>query len=137
MFDFKADTSIDIALWKTFSFDDMFQKGNVYTDTGGGTWHILEQLQKKKMADCKNSLSWLNADPILKTFPEEIQAFLNTDLRNEGDKLFSEINHNNFIHLRGGGNWEIIYIKTNILDIQEQRYKSFLSTARALLDSSA
>ena len=137
MFDFQADQSIDQSLWKTFSFDDQIQKGYVYTDTGGGSWYILEKLQKKKMAECKNSLHWLNSDPLFETFPEEIQAFINTDIRNEGNKLFSEIKHGSFIHLRGGGNWEVLYNISNILDIQEQRYKSFISTARGLLDSSA
>jgi hypothetical protein len=133
MFDFKADPSIDLSLWKTFSFDDMFQKGNVYTDTGGGTWHILERLQKKKNADCKNSLQWFNTDSILETFPESIQLFLNTDIRNEGDKIFSEIKHRSFIHLRGGGNWEALYKIPNLLEKQDHRCKMFFSTAKSLL----
>jgi len=137
MFDFKADPSIDASLWKTFSFDDQIQKGYIYTDTGGGTWHILEKLQKKKMARCKNSLQWLNSDALLETFPQEIQTFLNTDPRNERDKLFSEIKQESFLHLRGGGNWEILYNIPNLFQIQEQRYKSFISAARALLDSAA
>lgn len=131
MFDFKADASIEAALWKTFSFDDMFQKGNVYTDTGGGTWHILEKLQKKKKCDSKNSLQWLTSDPILETFPEIIQIFLNTDIRNEGDKIYSEIKHKSFIHLRGGGNWE--FHTEIILHQQIERFNKFIYTIKELL----
>ena len=135
MFDFKADPSIEMALWKTFSFDDMFQKGNIFTDTGGGTWFILEKLKKKKNGDFKNSLQWLTNDPILQTFPEPIQQFINTDIRNEGDKIYSEIFNVSFIHLRGGGNWEVLYKKLNTLEIQQERYMRFLYVAKSLLEN--
>jgi len=131
MFDFKADPSIDAALWKTFSFDDQIQKGYIYTDTGGGTWYILEQLQKKKKAECKMSLKWLTSDPILKTFPEPIQRFINTDIRNEGDKIFSEIKQRSFIHLRGGGNWE--FHTEKILVNQWIRFHKFIDIIKELL----
>jgi len=135
MFDFKADPSIEASLWKTFSFDDQIQKGYIYTDTGGGTWYILEKLQKKKKAEYKNSLLWLNNDPILEIFPEQIQLFLNTDVRNEGDKIYSEIKERSFIHLRGGGNWEALYKIPNLLEMQDQRCKMFHSAARSLLEN--
>ena len=135
MFDFKADASIEAALWKTFSFDDMIQKNNIYTDTGGGTWHILEKLQKKKNCNSKNSLQWLINDPMLETFPDQIQIFLNTDIRNEGNKIFSEIKEGSFIHLRGGGNWELLYKIPNLLEMQDQRCKMFHSSARSLLEN--
>jgi hypothetical protein len=112
-----------------------FQKGNIFTDTGGGTWYILEQLKNKKNADCKNSLQWLTSDPILKIVPELIQQFINTDIRNEGDKIYSEIFNGSFIHLRGGGNWEILYKKLNTIEIQEERYMRFLYVARSLLEN--
>jgi hypothetical protein len=131
MFDFKADPSIDLSLWKTFSFDDQIQKGYIYTDTGGGTWYILEKLQKKKKAECKNSLQWLTSDPILQTFPNQIQIFLNTDIRNEGNKIFSEIKQENFIHLRGGGNWE--FHNEIILQQQQERFNKFIYTIKELL----
>lgn len=131
MFDFKADKSIDAALWKTFSFDDMWQRGDVFTDTGGGTWYILEQLQKKKKIECKMSLKWLNSDPILKTFPEPIQRFINTDVRNDGNKIFSEIKHRSFIHLSGGGNWE--FRSEITLQQQQERFNKFMYTIKELL----
>jgi hypothetical protein len=135
MFDFKADPSIDVALWETFSFDDQIQKGDIFTDTGGGTWYILDQLQKKKKCNFKNSLQWLNSDPILETFPESIQFFINTDIRNEKDKIYSEIKQGSFIHLRGGGNWEVLYKIPNLLEKQDHRCKMFHSAARSLLEN--
>ena len=131
MFDFKADISIHASLWKTFSFDDMIQKGNIYTDTGGGTWFILEKLNKKKKCHFKNSLQWLTNDPILETFPEPIQQFINTDIRNEGDKIYSEIIQGSFIHLRGGGNWE--FHNNIILQQQIERFNKFITTIKELL----
>jgi hypothetical protein len=131
MFDFKADPLIDSSLWKTFSFDDMFQRGDVFTDTGGGSWYILEKLQKKKKIECKMSLKWLNSDPILKTFPEPIQQFINTDVRNDENKMFSEIKHKSFIHLSGGGNWE--FHTEIILQQQQERFNKFIYTIKELL----
>ena len=133
MFDFKADISIDASLWKTFSFDDMIQKGYIYTDTGGGTWYILEKLQKKKKCDSKNSLQWLTNDPILETFPQLIQQFINTDIRNDDNKIYSEIIQGSFIHLRGGGNWELLYNIPNILNQQQERFNKFMYTIKELL----
>uniref|UniRef100_A0A6C0IBG6 Uncharacterized protein n=1 Tax=viral metagenome TaxID=1070528 RepID=A0A6C0IBG6_9ZZZZ len=134
MFDFKADPSIDTSLWKTFSFDDQIQKGYIYTDTGGGSWYILEKLQKKIPVNWKPSLQWLINDPLLETFPESIKAFIITDIRNENNNIYAEIYHDNFLHLRGGGNWEVLYHIPNVTALQTERYNRFLSTARALLD---
>jgi len=135
MFDFKADTSIDESIWKAFSFDDQIQKGHIYTDTGGGSWYILEQLKKKKISEDKPSLQWVNNDPILERLPEKIQTFLYTDLRNDGDKIYAEIFSEHFIHLRGGGNWEVLYHIPNITALQTERYNRFLSIVRDLLEN--
>ena len=131
MFDFKADPSIDVFLWNTFSFDDQIQKGCIYTDAGGGSWYILEQLQKKKTIDCKNSLQWLITDPIIKTFPEPIQEFINNDSRNEDNKIYSEIKLKNFIHLRAGSNWE--YHHQILIQKQQERFHKFITTIKELL----
>lgn len=130
MFDFTVDKSIPWSLW---NFDSGLQDGNAFTDTGGGTWAILQVIQKKKNIDSKDSLQWFAHDPYMNTLPLSVQKFLTGDNRNEGDKVFSEIKHNHFIHLRGGGNWEFIKNLGDGIILQTARFKKFVECAKELL----
>ena len=130
MFDFTKDKSIP---WEEWNFDSGIQHDNVFTDTGGGTWPLLLKISLKKHIDTKCSLQWSYQDPFLKTLPATIQAFLLEDIRNKEDKIFSEIKHHHFIHLRGGGNWEFIKNLREGVTIQKTRFEAFADVARKLL----
>ena len=129
-FDFSVEPSIP---WNEWNFDSGIQHGDVFTDTGGGTWPLLPKIQKKKDIFAKNSLQWFKSDPFLQTLPPSVQTFLLNDVRNEGDKIFSEIKHYSFIHLRGGGNWEFIQKLREGMTIQHTRFQAFIELAKELL----
>jgi hypothetical protein len=130
MFDFTKDKSIP---WNEWNFDSGIQHDNVFTDTGGGTWPLLLNIPLKKSIDAKNSLQWSNDDPYLKTLPVLVQAFLLDDVRNKDNKIFSEIKHHHFVHLRGGGNWEFIQNLGEGIVIQKTRFEAFAELAQKLL----
>ena len=130
MFDFTKDKTIP---WNEWNFDSGIQHDTVFTDTGGGTWPILLKIPLKKNIDTKNSLQWSKDDPYLKTLPSPVQAFLLDDVRNKDDKIFSEIKHHHFVHLRGGGNWEFIQNLGEGIVIQKTRFEAFAELAQKLL----
>ena len=130
MFDFSVDKTIP---WDTWNFDSGFQHETVFTDTGGGTWTILPKISKKKNIDALNSLQWTFSDPALAELPAPILEFLKNDVRNEGDKIFSEIKNHYFIHLRGGGNWEFIKNLGEGMVVQQSRFQAFIETSQKLL----
>lgn len=130
MFDFSQEPAIN---WTEWNFENGIQNRTVFTDTGGGTWCFLPKIQKKLNIDARNSLQWTVADPEFSTLPEAIQEFLENDIRNEDDKLFSEIKHHKFIHLRGGGNWEFIRNLGGGIVIQQDRFEKFIQCSKKLL----
>lgn len=130
MFDFSQEASIP---WDEWNFDSGIHNNNIYTDTGGGTWKILPKIQKKKNIQSRDSLQWTKDDSWFESLPAPIQEFVLNDNRNEGNKLFSEIKHFKFIHLRGGGNWEYIKEVEKGLIIQTQRFNKFTEAALKLL----
>lgn len=130
MFDFTVDKSIP---WNLWNFESGMQNANIFTDTGGGTWAILQLIQKKKNIDTKNSLQWIKEDPYMNTLPPLVQKFLIEDIRNEDNKIFSEIKHHHFIHLRGGGNWEFIQNLEEGIILQTKRFQNFTQLAKKLL----
>jgi len=134
MFNFGNDSLAEGPIpWNEWNFENGIQNG-IFTDTGGGTWTILPKIQKKKDIDAKNSLQWTFQDPIVATLPSPVREFLQNDIRNEGEKIFSEIKHHFFIHLRGGGNWEFIKNPGEGLVIQEQRFQAFIRCCLKLLE---
>jgi hypothetical protein len=50
-----------------------------------------------------------------------------------GNKVFSEIKHFKFIHLRGGGNWEYMKDLGKGLQIQTERFEAFTEASSQLL----
>lgn len=130
------DCSIEPTLnWAEWNFECGIQKKVVFTDTGGGTWCFLPKIQKKQAIDAKNSLQWTAADPEFATLPLPIRDFLQNDIRNEGERLFAEIKHHTFIHLRGGGNWEFIQNLEAGRIIQQERFASFYTCYKQLTAS--
>jgi len=130
MFNFKVDPTIN---WSAWNFDSGFQTRGIFTDTGGGTWKILDTIQKKEgihnLARCR----WTRADPLFETLPKSIQDFVLNDGRNEGDNLACEIKHRSFIHLVGGGNWMFIHNVEEGFKIQTECNKNFFSLCLKLL----
>lgn len=132
-FDFMVDKSIN---WNTFSFDTGHTgiNKNIFTDTGGATWYILEKILQKKKISSKDSLQWSLSDPYIDTLPQPIQNFCCCDIRNKDGNIFSEIMNDNFIHLRGGGNWEFINSnEAEWLKKQNTRFNMFKHTCLQLL----
>lgn len=130
MFDFSQEPEIS---WDEWNFDSGIQHKTVFTDTGGGTWTILPKIQKKKNIQSRDSLQWTKNDSWFETLPTPIQNFILNDSRNEGNKLFSEIKHFKFIHLRGAGNWEYIKDLEKGFQIQSKRFVTFTEAASQLL----
>ena len=124
----KIDRSVS-TLW---NFENGLQNG-VFTDTGGGTWTVLSHITSKLSIDAKNSLQWTIHDPFLNTLPLPLQEFIRHDVRNEGEKIFAEIKHYKFVHLRGGGNWEFIKNPAEGAVIQEERFTAFKKCCVSLL----
>jgi len=130
MFDFSQEPTIP---WNEWNFDSGIQDKTAFTDTGGGTWTILPKIMKKKNIKSRDSLQWTKDDSWFETLPMPIQKFLLNDNRNEGNRLFSEIKHFKFIHLRGGGNWEYMKDLGKGLQIQTERFEAFTEAASQLL----
>jgi hypothetical protein len=130
MFDFSQEPTIP---WNEWNFDSGIQNKTVFTDTGGGTWTLLPKIMKKKNIQSRDSLQWTKDDSLFETLPAPIQKFLLNDNRNEGNKVFSEIKHFKFIHLRGGGNWEYMRDLGKGLQIQTERFEAFTEAASQLL----
>jgi hypothetical protein len=129
-FDFSQEPSLN---WNEWNFENGMQNGTVFTDTGGGTWVFLPKIKKKLGIDARNSLQWTTADPEFALLPPPVREFVENDVRNEGDKLFAEIKHHKFIHLRGGGNWEFIRNPEEGIVIQQDRFQKFMECCAKIL----
>ena len=135
MFDFAVQPDID---WNEWNFDSGFQQDDIFADTGGGTWMILKKIINKKDVYRKACLKWTISDPFLETLPEELRAFIKTDIKNEGENIYAEIFDSSFLHLRGGGNWEFVpHVKNDAwrigMEKQQARIPLFIKTALELL----
>ena len=87
-----------------FSFDAGMHNG-VRTDVGGGTWRwIRGNAEGFRAIDHLVSLQWSKQD-IPENINNELKNYLFSDTRNKGDKFYSEIYDEKFLHLRGGSNW--------------------------------
>lgn len=115
-----------------------FQHGlqkNVYTDTGGGLWKILEVLPESKKFGWtgQNSLQW-NSNDTMPLLPYWIMEHLRLDPRNNIDAggviwYYSEIQDNQCFHLRAGGNWD-----NAGKEIHDTRYSNFIRLLNEAID---
>lgn len=80
----------------------------VWTDVGGGMHTFLEQLDPAEMYryEHKSSGSWGFDEYPFSSVTADWLPFCMGDPRNQGDRFFSEIYDNRFLHFRGGGAWE-------------------------------
>jgi len=77
------------------------------TDTGGKCAKWLSLLETEKTYKLKPHLSsgkWTSSD-LPKNINKNIYLFLDNDVRNEGNKYFSEIFDEKIFHYRAGSNW--------------------------------
>jgi len=115
-----------------------FQHGlqkNIFTDSGGGLWKLMEVLTdgRKYGWTGQNSLQWSSSDQC-PDLPFWVMEHLKADPRNRVESdgtilYYSEIQDDRFLHLRAGCNWDRIG-----KEIHEKRYANFMSLLNAAID---